>query len=74
MITITVEGLGGIISTEVEIIKRALEAYNFNVHVEDSEAFKSVDLADRALERFREHNGTSEYPIRLIAKHLPWGG
>jgi hypothetical protein len=85
-ITVTVKGPGGVISQEMILIRRALEAAGIAVSVEDAH----INLGDFADEEAYLAHGASlrdpkgEYAkkyghplasrVKLIANHLPWGG
>ncbi len=73
-ITVTVQGLGGTIAYEMVIIRRALEAAGINVEVNDIDPInESEESEDEFIERMKTLNH-SKTQIKLIAKHIPWGG
>ena len=87
-VTITVRGPGGVISQEMIIIRRALEAAGIKVEVVDSHPCEPEQedavLAHRAElrnpeseTRKRIDSGKYTYTdrgVKLVADHLPWGG
>ena len=74
-VTITVSGPGGIINTEVELIRRTLVNEGFNVTVDNNLSIPSEDLQnmiDRRRARVILRKEKTEGPqIRIVADHQP---
>lgn len=73
---ITVTGMGGGINFEMKVIQKALEDAGYDVLVENSAADWVCSQGEDYVEKCIRHNlaKNPKYQIKLIAKHIPWGG
>jgi hypothetical protein len=73
--TITVDGYGGVINFEMEMLQQALEAWGYKVIVvnQHPEDLPPEEMHEWCEERLYRVNKTKQ-PIKLVANHRPWGG
>lgn len=74
--TVTVSGAGGIISYEMILIQRALEAAGILVCVKDDMPRREdpdAYIAHRQKLNTAANRGSPD-TVHLIANHIPWGG
>ena len=78
-ITINIEGPGSIINIPLEIIRRALKAYGYNIVInneypsEYKEPHSSFKNVDEHLEHIKNLDN-SKSNIEINMEHQPWGG
>lgn len=71
MVTITVAGPGTCIGLEMALIKKAFSDAGIPLQIVD-EYPDPRELSAFDMEKHKEQIG--DWPIKLVAKHCPWGG